>query len=141
MRKIDSIILHCTATPEGRDYAVAEIRQWHKARGWNDIGYHYIIHLDGAVEQGRPIEQVGAHCKGHNSSSIGVAYIGGMSSNMTMPKDTRTDAQKASLLQLVQRLMRLYGVPPTAIYGHHDLEPSKVCPSFDVQAWKRRNAL
>ena len=141
MRKIDSIILHCTSTPEGKDYSVAEIRRWHVVgNGWNDIGYHYIVHPDGSVDAGRPVEQIGAHCKGHNSTSIGVAYIGGMTADMKSPKDTMTEAQNASMVQLVRELMQRYRILSSKIYGHREFE-QKACPSFDVQDWKRRNAL
>ena len=78
MRKIDKIIIQCTATSEGRAVTVDEIRRWHKERGFSDIGYHYVIYLDGSVHEGRPIDKVGAHCKEHNSNSIGIAYVGGL---------------------------------------------------------------
>lgn len=76
MRKIDDIIIHCTATAEGRDVSVADIRRWHKARGFVDVGYHYVVYLDGSVHEGRPLAQVGAHCRGHNAHSVGVCYVG-----------------------------------------------------------------
>lgn len=141
MRKIDSIIIHCTATPEGRDCSVDDIRRWHIERGWSDIGYHYVIHPDGKVDNGRPVELIGAHCKGHNSTSIGVSYIGGCGTDGITPKDTRTEAQKASLIRVVRELMTHYRIPSTNIYGHHDFDKSKPCPSFDVQEWKRRNSI
>ena len=74
MRHINEIIIHCSATPEGRDYTVADIDRWHKARGWRGIGYHYVIYRDGSVHAGRPVEQIGAHCTGHNANSIGICY-------------------------------------------------------------------
>ena len=77
MRKITQIIIHCSATPEGKDYTVADIDRWHKARGFKMIGYHYVIYRDGSIHTGRPLEMVGAHCKGHNAHSIGICYIGG----------------------------------------------------------------
>lgn len=136
MRKIDGIIIHCSATPEGRDVSAATIRQWHKAKGWNDIGYHYIIRLDGTVEVGRPVEQPGAHCTGHNQTTIGVCYIGGVTKDGKTPKDTRTDAQKASLLELVKTLQTVHRVPSSNIFGHNEFA-NKACPSFDVQVWKQ----
>lgn len=136
MRKIDSIIIHCSATPEGRDVSAATIRQWHKAKNWNDIGYHYIIRLDGTVEQGRPVEQPGAHCTGHNQTTIGVCYIGGVAKDGKTPKDTRTDAQKAALLELVKHLQTVHRIPSSNIFGHNEFA-NKACPSFDVQAWKK----
>lgn len=77
MRKITELILHCSATPEGKDFSTTDIDRWHKARGFKMIGYHYVIRLDGTIEQGRPLEMTGAHCKGHNAHSIGICYIGG----------------------------------------------------------------
>ncbi|MCH5347505.1 MAG: N-acetylmuramoyl-L-alanine amidase, partial [Muribaculaceae bacterium] len=78
MRKISKIIVHCSATPAGREVSVAEIDRWHRARGFNEIGYHYVIGLDGQVHRGRAVEKVGAHCSGQNAESIGVCYIGGV---------------------------------------------------------------
>lgn len=78
MRTINQIIIHCSATPEGRDYTAADIDRWHRQRGFHGIGYHYVIRLDGTIEHGRPVEQIGAHCKGHNATTIGVCYIGGL---------------------------------------------------------------
>jgi len=75
MRKIDKIIVHCTATPEGRHTTVEDVRRWHLDRGWSDIGYHFLIYLDGSLHEGRPIKKTGAHCKGHNEGSIGIAYL------------------------------------------------------------------
>ena len=74
-RYINEIIVHCTATQEGREVTVSEIRQWHKARGFSDIGYHYVIHLDGTMELGRDVDISGAHCTNHNAHSIGVVYV------------------------------------------------------------------
>lgn len=98
MRKINKIIIHCSATPEGREITVEDITLWHKKRGFKTIGYHYIIYLDGSIHIGRPEEEIGAHCVGQNSNSIGICYIGGMDIENKRPKDTRTDAQKRSLL-------------------------------------------
>lgn len=129
MRAIKKIIVHCADTPEGRDDRAADICRWHKAQGWNDIGYHYVVDLDGTIEPGRPIEKAGAHCTGHNADSIGVCYIGGCDKKM-QPKDTRTDAQKASLLLLLKYLVAKY--PGVTIYGHRDFA-NKSCPSFDAK--------
>lgn len=130
MREIEEIIVHCADTPEERDVKAEEIRRWHtKDRGWRDIGYHYVIDLDGTIEAGRPIEQVGSHCSGHNKNSIGVCYVGGCDEKM-QPKDTRTEAQKASLLLLLKYLRQRY--PKAKIYGHRDFA-NKSCPSFDAK--------
>ena len=104
MRKINEIIIHCSATTEGRHFTVEDVRRWHKDRGFADVGYHYLIYLDGSVHAGRPITQVGAHCLGHNAHSIGVCYIGGLASDKKTPKDTRTSRQKQALKALVQLL-------------------------------------
>lgn len=129
MRKITEIIIHCSATPEGRDVSVGEIDSWHRQRGFKCVGYHYIVMLDGTVKRGRPVEQVGAHCTGHNRNSIGVCYIGGCDSKMR-PKDTRTSAQRESLRQLVAELKREY--PEASVHGHREFS-AKACPSFDVK--------
>lgn len=130
MRAIKKIIVHCADTPEGRDDRAADIKRWHtEERGWSDIGYHYVVDLDGTIEPGRPIEKAGAHCTGHNADSIGVCYIGGCDKKM-QPKDTRTDAQKASLLLLLKYLVAKY--PGVTIYGHRDFA-NKSCPSFDAK--------
>jgi N-acetylmuramoyl-L-alanine amidase len=130
MRKVNKIIIHCTATPEGRDVSIDEVRRWHvKERGWRDVGYHFLIRLDGTVEEGRPIEMTGAHTRGHNWDSIGIAYAGGMSKDMTEPKDTRTDEQKDSFVDLLCQLHDCYG---GTVYGHRDFS-EKACPSFDAK--------
>lgn len=134
MRNITKIIVHCADTPEGRNNTAADIRRWHTAKppqgnGWKDIGYHYVIDLDGTIEPGRPIEQAGAHCSGHNADSIGVCYIGGADKNMK-PKDTRTEAQKAALFALLKYLVAKY--KGAKIYGHRDFS-AKPCPSFDAK--------
>ncbi len=129
MRNINKIIIHCADTPEGRDDRAADIKRWHLARGFNDIGYHYVIDLDGTIEPGRPIETAGAHCTGHNENSIGICYIGGADKERK-PKDTRTDAQKASLLLLLKYLRAKY--PEAKIYGHRDFA-NKACPCFDAR--------
>lgn len=136
MRHIDEIIVHCTATSEGREVTVDELRHWHtdpkpKGRGWSDIGYHYLIHLDGKVSECRPIEITGAHVKGHNDNTIGVVYSGGVSANdVKIAKDTRTDAQKVALLKLLNKLIRKYSI--VKISGHHDYA-NKACPSFSAR--------
>ena len=128
-RRINEIIVHCTATPEGRDYTVADIRQMHKAKGWLDIGYHYLIYRDGSIHEGRNVDLVGAHCQGHNAQSIGVCYVGGVARDGKTPKDTRTAAQKDALVHLLMQLVCLY--PDARIHGHRDFA-AKACPSFDA---------
>ena len=132
MRPITDIIIHCTATPEGREVSVQEIRRWHKARGWQDIGYHFVIHLDGKVSKGRPLEVIGAHCSGHNAHSIGICYVGGVARDGKTPKDTRTEAQTKALIRLLADLKKQF--PQATIHGHNEYA-QKACPSFDVQVW------
>ena len=102
MRKINKLIVHCSATPEYKNFDVNDIREWHvKGNGWSDCGYHYVIKLDGTLQEGRPVEKIGAHCAGHNRDSIGVCYIGGMDKNMKEWKDTRTPEQTETLHDLL----------------------------------------
>ena len=129
MRKITEIIVHCSATPEGKDFNVADITRWHKARKFVTIGYHYVIYRNGEVHNGRPERQVGAHCTGHNSYSIGVCYIGGVAKDGKTPKDTRTSAQKLALERLLKHLKERF--PNATIRGHRDFA-AKACPSFDA---------
>ena len=129
MRPIDTIIVHCSATPEGRDVSVSEIRKWHKARGWSDIGYHFVITLDGTMNVGRPIEKIGAHAKGYNRKSIGICYIGGTDSEGN-PKDTLTETQEAAMQALILELKKSYPSIKKLI-GHNEVS-SKACPSFKV---------
>lgn len=129
MREIKEIILHCSATPEGRHVTAQTIRQWHLDRGWSDIGYHFVVYLDGTVVSGRPVNRVGAHVRGRNKGSIGVCYIGGVDANMN-PKDTRTPEQLHSLERLIEDLMKEY--PEATLHGHNEFS-SKACPSFIVR--------
>lgn len=136
-RVITAIILHCTATPEGEDYTVEQIRQMHLARGFSDIGYHYVIDRAGNVHPGRSELIAGAHCTGHNTRSIGVCYVGGCPARTTPGwktkyKDTRTPAQKIALARLVKELCRRY--PGATVHGHNEFA-NKACPSFNVKTW------
>ena len=128
-RTIKELIVHCSATPEGKDYSIDTIRQWHLQRGFSDIGYHYVIYRDGSIHIGRDESIIGAHCTGHNTNSIGVCYIGGCASDGKTPKDTRTTEQKQSLVKLLKELKTKY--PQASIHGHRDFS-SKACPSFDA---------
>jgi N-acetylmuramoyl-L-alanine amidase len=130
-REINKIIIHCSATPEGKDISVETIRDWHLKRGWSDIGYHYVIDLDGKVHAGRPIEKTGAHVKGHNTGSIGICYVGGVEQDGKTPKDTRTKEQKVALDNLLFTLTDVF--VGATIHGHNEFS-SKACPSFDVQS-------
>lgn len=128
-RIITEIIVHCTATQEGKSYTVGDIRKWHKQKGWADIGYHYVVYLDGSIHEGRSVDMIGAHCSGHNANSIGVSYVGGVD-RANKPKDTRTVAQKESLVELLTELRKLY--PRAEIYGHRDFA-AKACPSYNAK--------
>lgn len=143
MRKINKIIIHCSATKEGQKVTVADITSWHKARGFKTIGYHYVIDLDGNVHKGRDESVIGAHVTGQNSNSIGICYIGGLDM-FGKAKDTRTPLQKEALKKLVSDVCSRYDIKE--IKGHRDyspdkngngiIEPSewlKECPCFDVQ--------
>lgn len=135
MRKINEVILHCSATPEGKDFKAKDIRKWHKEKGWQDIGYHYVIDLDGTIEPGRDIDKIGAHCLNHNANSIGVCYIGGCDKNM-QAKDTRTQAQKDALLDLVFLLLQQYHLTINKVHCHNEYEMKKACPSFTISQFR-----
>jgi N-acetylmuramoyl-L-alanine amidase len=119
MRKINEIILHCSDSEIGD---VDMIREWHKDRGWSDIGYHYVILPDGTVEQGRDICKIGAHCKGHNASSIGICMIG---------VSHFKEEQFLSLINLIQDLIKTYDIK--SIVGHNFYDKKKTCPNFNVE--------
>jgi N-acetylmuramoyl-L-alanine amidase len=129
VRELKRIILHCSATREGQDVDAATIRKWHLARGWSDIGYHYVIKLDGVVEQGRPLHRIGAHTKGHNADSIGICYIGGLDAQGDA-MDTMTGRQRDAFQRLCYALCITFH-QPFAIHGHNEFSP-KACPSFEV---------
>lgn len=135
MRSIDEIIVHCSATKAGRNVDAMEIDRWHKARGFKCIGYHFVVKLDGKIEAGRSISEIGAHCKGKNSHSIGVVYVGGLDES-GKPTDTRTDAQKVALRALLQTLCILY--PSIVKISGHRNYATKACPCFDA-AFEYRN--
>ena len=128
MRPITEIIIHCTATRPNAICTVESIRKYHRSLGWRD---------DGSVHSGRPVEQAGAHCPGHNARSIGIAYVGGLDAD-GRPADTRTEAQCLALLQLVRDLMEEH--PITSIHGHNEFA-NRACPCFDVQQWRKDNGL
>ncbi len=133
-RNIKEIIVHCSATPEGEDFTVEQIKKMHLARGFSDIGYHYVIYRDGSIHKGRDEAKSGAHCTGHNTISIGVCYIGGCPTRstpnwMNKGKDTRTEAQKTALLKILKELKVKY--PKATIHSHRDFA-NKACPSFDA---------
>jgi len=129
MRIITLLIVHCSAVRPGQRSSAKDINGWHREKGWNGIGYHYVVRRDGSIELGRPLEEVGAHCVGHNSHSIGICYEGGLN-ELGEEADTRTPEQKLALRKLLEELHQQF--PKAIIVGHHDLNPGKKCPCFDV---------
>lgn len=145
MRKVTHLVVHCSATRERQVITAADIDRMHKQRGFARIGYHRFIRLDGTVERGRPDDVAGAHVQNHNLYSIGICYAGGLDAS-GKPKDTRTQAQKAALLNLAKEYRLKY--PGIKIVGHRDMSPDKnkngkvdkwewlkECPCFDVEEW------
>ena len=131
MRTITFIIIHCSAVRPGQRSSALDIDCWHRSQGYQSIGYHFVVRRDGTIETGRKLEEIGAHCKGHNRHSIGICYEGGLNAN-GQPADTRTSKQMKSLRQLVERMHTYF--PKALIVGHHDLNHTKACPCFDVVA-------
>lgn len=129
MRTVTLIIVHCSANKAGSALRLADINRYHRSLGWKGCGYHYVIPTDGTIETGRNEIEAGAHCKNHNRHSIGVCYIGGLSAG-GKPADTRMDAQRIALRNLLEQLHRRY--PDALIVGHRDLDSQKACPCFDV---------
>lgn len=133
MRKIDLIVVHCSATYPDMNIGAVEIDKWHKERGWSGIGYHYVVKRDGTIEEGRPVEKIGAHAHGFNSHSIGVCWVGGLDEDVAdSASDNRTEEQRMSMLNLLGGLKSLY--PDAEIVGHRDLpRVTKSCPCFDAK--------
>jgi N-acetylmuramoyl-L-alanine amidase len=124
MRKIDKIVVHCTASPDYMDIGTSTIRKWHKDRGWSDIGYHYVIRRNGEIEKGRPDVRIGAHARGANSSSIGIVWVG---TNQPSPE------QEKSLFSLIHFLMGKYSVKIDNVLGHREaVKTSKTCPNLNM---------
>ncbi len=128
MRKIDMFIIHCSATGPSQRCTVQDIDRWHRQRGFAGIGYHYVIYRDGTIVKGRPDDVVGAHCKGHNSHSIGICYVGGLDAD-GRPSDTRTPEQKTAMSKLIIDLKKRY--PGALVRSHRDFA-AKECPCFDA---------
>ena len=142
-RVMNTIVIHCSATKSNINYTSKDIKKWHLQRGFNDIGYHFVILLDGTIEIGRPLNKIGAHVSGHNTGTIGICYIGGLDS-LGNVKDTRTDAQKESLNRIISMLKE--NITIKEIKGHRDYskdlngngkldknEYIKQCPCFNVK--------
>ena len=126
---VSYLIIHCTATRETQDYTPEQLKHDHLARGFIDVGYHFYIRKDGSVTQHRRLNEVGAHCRPFNRCSIGVCYEGGLDTN-GKPKDTRTIAQRGSLVKLLIELKQKF--PKAAIRGHNEMPgaTNKECPCF-----------
>ncbi|PMH45964.1 hypothetical protein BCU68_09215 [Vibrio sp. 10N.286.49.B3] len=132
-KEIQWVTVHCSATPASRDIGVKEIRAWHvNERHWRDIGYHFVITRSGEVQLGRPLNQTGAHVRGHNRANLGICLVGGVDEQLKA-QDNFTTEQKEALWQLLTQLMAQHQLSHTQIKGHRDWSAAKACPSFDVQ--------
>lgn len=128
MRTIKKIIIHCSDSDDSLDIGRREIDEWHKARGFLSptglhIGYHFVVRRSGLIELGRPVDEVGAHVKGHNSDSIGICWIG---------RKAISENQKRELFKLVKTLMIQYKIDIDNVYGHYEFDPNKTCPNLDM---------
>jgi len=134
MRDLNTIIVHASYTPPSMDIGAETIREWHvDERGWDDIGYHYVITRDGRVEKGRAVEVQGAHARSHNADSIGICLVGGMKEQEKSAEANFSRWQWEALGDLVDDLQHRYG--PLDVIGHRDVDSHKACPCFNVQAW------
>ena len=134
MRRIDLIVIHCTASRPNQHISMELLHQMHRARGWRCCGYHYYITRDGQLRIGRPEDEIGAHARHYNAHSIGICYEGGLD-DKGRPADTRTPAQRAALIALLRSLKVDY--PRAEIVGHCELEGvHKDCPCFDVSEYR-----
>lgn len=127
-RFIDKIIIHCADTRVDQNFTSKDIDRWHKERGWSEIGYHYVILLDGTIEKGRDVNKAGAHCKGYNKTSIGVCFMGGKNAdNSKWEKPTKCQVECFKNLDI--ELSMKY--PNISVHGHYEYS-SKSCPNFDI---------
>ena len=137
---IKYIAIHCAATPPHVNVGAVEITRWHKARGWSDIGYHYVIRRNGVIEKGgRMMDERGAHVKGFNNVSIGICLVGGVDAHQ-MAEDNFTDDQFRALKELLRELRLIF--PKAIIQGHRDFpDVRKACPSFEVKDWLEKEGI
>ena len=138
LREVKAIVLHCSATPEGRAVTTEMIKADHVcANKWEDIGYHYVIENDGIVHSGRSVKYQGAHCvdNGMNACSLGVCYVGGMTKDMKSAKDTRTETQKYAMYGIVLALCIKHNLRMRHVHGHNEYA-KKACPSFKIEAFR-----
>jgi N-acetylmuramoyl-L-alanine amidase len=137
-KSTNSIVIHCSATRAVQDVGAADIRKWHKAQGWADIGYHYVIRRNGKLERGRAENLVGSHVKGHNATSIGICLVGGLNDKTWKPENNYTPAQWTTLKKLISDLLKKY--PKAKVLGHRDFpKVNKACPCFNAREWARQN--
>jgi N-acetylmuramoyl-L-alanine amidase len=132
--RTDYIAVHCSATKPSQNVDESEIRAWHQAKGWVDVGYNIVIPRNGMIQIGRPLDYAGAHVEGYNSRALGICLVGGIAEIDAQPENNFTASQFVALL-VALRFCRLYA-PHAMIQGHRDFpNVAKACPSFDVRAW------
>lgn len=137
-KRTNWIVIHCSATRAIQDVGAADIRRWHKAQGWADIGYAFVIRRNGKVETGRSVDAIGSHVKGHNHDSLGICLVGGLNNETYKPEDNYTAAQWAALIRLLTTLTKKY--PAAKVLGHRDFpNVQKACPCFNAKAWAKKN--
>ena len=139
--KTDFIAVHCAATRPSMDIGAVEIDRMHRQLGFKCIGYHKVIRRDGSVEDGRPLDQIGAHVENWNSVSVGICMVGGVSEHdINKPEANFTEAQYVALEKLLTELRVMY--PHAHIQGHRDFpRVAKACPSFSVSDWLKTTSL
>ncbi len=138
-RFVDTLIVHCSASPPSMDIGAKEIKVWHTSpdpndasKPWKDIGYHFVIRRDGTIEKGRPLDHIGSHVRGHNKGSIGVCLVGGVDEK-GKAKSNFTAPQWVSLERILYQFKAEY--PQGKVFGHNDFDKGKACPSFSVKKW------
>jgi N-acetylmuramoyl-L-alanine amidase len=137
-RSTNYIVIHCSATRALHDIGAKEIRSWHKAKGWRDIGYHFVIRRYGAVEKGRGVDEIGSHVQGYNAASVGICMVGGLNNDTYAPEANYTPAQWAALKLIVRQMVAKY--PKAKVLGHRDFpKVAKACPCFDAKPWAAKN--
>jgi N-acetylmuramoyl-L-alanine amidase len=138
--KTNWLVLHCSATRAIQDIGASDIRKWHRAKGWEDIGYHYVIRRSGKIETGRSRDVIGSHVQGHNADSIGICLVGGLNDDTYKPENNFTPQQWEALEKLIRGLLKAY--PNAKILGHRDFPGvKKACPCFDARKWAKSKAI
>jgi N-acetylmuramoyl-L-alanine amidase len=137
-RKTNWLVIHCSATRAVQDVGAADIRRWHRAQGWADIGYHYVIRRSGKVEKGRNVDSVGAGVQGHNADSLHICLVGGLNNDTYKPEDNYTPQQWDALKKLLTAMAKKY--PDAKVLGHRDFpNVKKDCPCFSAKVWAKKN--